>query len=390
MTITQKGLLVLIKSALTGETLALPEDFSLEQADPIIQSQSLLPLAYQGAYNCGIPLDAEIMIRYKKQYYAILLQHERQMQAVQQIYDAFEKNGIDYMPLKGCILKDLYPQPEMRIMGDADILIRLEQYDKIRPIMKELGFQYQSESDHDFSWVRSELHVELHKSLLPPKKEAFYDYTVNGWELAVSENGCRYTMHPEDIFIYLFVHMTKHYHRRGIGSRQFLDLFLLRHAYPQMEEAYIEKEMDRIHLLEFYQNVSALLNCWFDEMPANEITEAMTQYIFSGGNWGIYERYLQTREATARANPNSPGNAKGTVLRKMLFPPLQEMQSLYRTLVKLPYLLPFFWVFRGFQLFFRNPALIVRKIYLIRHISADESDARLEELNFVGLHFYDV
>ena len=31
--------------------------------------------------------------------------------------------------------KKLYPKPELRVMGDADILIREEQYDKIKPVM---------------------------------------------------------------------------------------------------------------------------------------------------------------------------------------------------------------------------------------------------------------
>ena len=35
-----------------------------------------------------------------------------------------DENGIDYMPLKGACLKLIYPQPELRLMGDADILIK--------------------------------------------------------------------------------------------------------------------------------------------------------------------------------------------------------------------------------------------------------------------------
>ena len=45
------------------------------------------------------------------------------------------------MPLKGCNMKALYPSPELRVMGDADILIRVEQYDRIRPIIQSLGFE---------------------------------------------------------------------------------------------------------------------------------------------------------------------------------------------------------------------------------------------------------
>ena len=50
----QKGILTLVRSAITGEKLPLPAGFRLEEADRLIRDHSLLPLAYQGAYNCGI------------------------------------------------------------------------------------------------------------------------------------------------------------------------------------------------------------------------------------------------------------------------------------------------------------------------------------------------
>ena len=37
-------------------------------------------------------------------------------------------------------MKALYPAPELRVMGDADVLIRLEQYEKIVPLMEKMGF----------------------------------------------------------------------------------------------------------------------------------------------------------------------------------------------------------------------------------------------------------
>ena len=43
----------------------------------------------------------------------------------------FEKEGIDYVPLKGWIIKNLYPKPDMRSMCDVDILIRDEDKKKI-------------------------------------------------------------------------------------------------------------------------------------------------------------------------------------------------------------------------------------------------------------------
>ena len=68
MDITQQGVIILIKSALTGQALALPEGFSLEAADSLVRRQALLPLVYQGAYQCGIDTGSEIMRQYQKQY----------------------------------------------------------------------------------------------------------------------------------------------------------------------------------------------------------------------------------------------------------------------------------------------------------------------------------
>ena len=82
MNIIYQGVLVLIKSALTGQPLPLPEGFSLEAADTLIRSQSLVPLIYRGAFNCGITPQSEIMQKYQVQYFQHLVSSEKQMRAV--------------------------------------------------------------------------------------------------------------------------------------------------------------------------------------------------------------------------------------------------------------------------------------------------------------------
>lgn len=37
------------------------------------------------------------------------------------IFRLFEENHICYLPLKGCILKDYYPEAFLRQMGDIDV-----------------------------------------------------------------------------------------------------------------------------------------------------------------------------------------------------------------------------------------------------------------------------
>ena len=61
MNATHKGIITLLRSGVTGEKLLLPTDFSLEDAFVLMQRQSVIPLAYQGAMNCGVPNNHSVM-----------------------------------------------------------------------------------------------------------------------------------------------------------------------------------------------------------------------------------------------------------------------------------------------------------------------------------------
>ena len=50
----QRGIVTLLKSALNQQAYALPEDFDIEAAAPLITAQQLTAIAYDGAVRCGI------------------------------------------------------------------------------------------------------------------------------------------------------------------------------------------------------------------------------------------------------------------------------------------------------------------------------------------------
>ena len=50
----QKGFILLIKSALTGEKNEIPENFDYNEAVSIAKKHKIIPLIYYGGYNCGI------------------------------------------------------------------------------------------------------------------------------------------------------------------------------------------------------------------------------------------------------------------------------------------------------------------------------------------------
>ena len=382
-----QGILTLIKSAITGEKLPLPQEFSLEDAMEQIKRHSLQAMAYQGAFLCGIPSGESAMAALLQRYYIGLMRSEAQMAALKSLMDAFEEAGIDYMPVKGVILKPLYPKPELRSMGDADILIRLEQYDRIVPIMEALGYQFKKETDHELVWISDRLNVELHKRLIPSYNLDYAGYYGDGWQLAKQRKGCQFEMGEEDTFVYLFSHYAKHYRDGGIGCRHVADLWLWRRTHPHMDEAYIGQEIKKLGLEAFYGNTLRLLGMWFGDGPADDIVEFMTEYIFASGNFGMLENRVLSRGLKTMKQKQS---LRGEWFRQLivgLFPGLTFMKKQYPVLEKCPWLLPLFWLVRVFdKLLFqrKKPEYLRRSLSVFRE---ENLDAHQKALRYVGLDY---
>ena len=388
MDVLQQGIVTLIRSSLTGERLSLPEGFDLETAYPQILRHGILTMAYDGALRCGVDKKLPVMQKMFQGYLKCLLQSEGQMKAVDQICVAFDAASVDYLPLKGCNLKLLYPKQELRLMGDADILIRREQYDKICLLMQRLAFEKRSECDHVYEWNSNCLHVELHKRVVPTYDIDFYDYFGDGWLKAKLDVGSKYKFRPEDEFIFIFAHFAKHYRDGGIGLRHVVDLLVFQHAYPKLDYSYIEEELSRLSLHLFYQNIVRLLQVWFEDAETDEKTEFITRFIFESGVFGKSEDRILASGVKNASLVGSAEMGRAMYAREMLFPSLFEMKQKYAILLKAPVVLPVLWVVRwGGALLFRRQNIRIQKAKL-RITTPDNIETYQQALNYVGLDFH--
>ena len=357
---TQRGIMVLLRSAVTGVAQPLPADFDLEAVRPYVRTHHILPLVYEGARLCGVqsPLMGQLFSGYCK----ALQISEGQMQALGEIFAIFEAEGIDYMPLKGCRMKKLYPKPELRMMGDADVLIRMDQYDRIVPMMEGLGFVNVDNTDHELIWKKPLLVVELHKRVIPSYNKDYFRYFGDGWQLATRQEGHCFAMSDEDAWIYELTHFAKHFRDGGIGCRHVLDLWVYRNHHPEMDEAYIRQELEALGLWEFHQNVCALTRYWFEDGQAEEAVELMSEYVLASGSWGQMEE--RVRSLIVRDRRYAPAGTSGKVIYifKKLFPPVQLLEKKYTILQKAPWMLPVVWLVRPFyKVFFEWKTLDTQK-----------------------------
>lgn len=384
----QIGITALVKSALTGEKANVSEKFDWKNALNTAKMHQIVPLIYYGITYSEIEAPKDIFAETENITYQCIAVNHNQLYELEKLYRAFEESGIEYMPLKGAVMKCLYPKPEMRTMGDADILIKPLQYEKIRRTMQGLGFREILESDHELVWDKKTIHIELHKRLIPSYNKDYYAYYGEGWSFARPENKSRFKLSDEDTFIYIFTHYAKHYRDGGIGIRHITDLYVFTTAHSELDYVYIEKELEKLQLLEFYKNTKHTLDVWFGGETPDNMSDFITAKIFGSGSYGAYDTRLLAVAVKTSGSDGNEVHVVLSILKNKAFPPYRFMVSRYKCLEKHPALLPLMWFVRFLQMpFFLHRGSIKRNVEETKITAPDKVIAYRDELEAVGLKY---
>ncbi len=387
MDVQQTGIVLLLKSALTGKKFSLPVEFDIVEAEKTASKHRISSLLYYGALNCGIDETLPVM---QKLFFDTCRQiqiSEQQKYVLSELLENFDKNAVCYMLLKGTTLKQIYPKTEMRSMGDMDILIKTEQYDTIKPIMQSLEYEEVVESDHEFVWDKDGVHIELHKRLIPSYNKDYYAYFGDGWRLAHPDcDTSRHTMTAEDEFIYLFTHFAKHYRDAGIGIRHIVDLWVFVKN-RKLDNRYLKTELKKLQLDIFYRNVMHTLSVWFEGEIGDARDELITNIIFNSGVYGTYEAHLLSRALKGVKTEGSAKKAYTKRIFQLAFLPADKLRQRYPLLKKVPVLLPVFWMIRWFDVLLFKTERIKRNAEELKITTTENVNEYQKALTFVGLDF---
>lgn len=387
MTKTQTAVLSIIKSGLYGGAAALPPDFNWQQLLVLGSRHQITPLLYYGVVNAGIKPSPEVEAKLYKTTLSAVLITQKQQHALKAVCSAFEQQGICYLPLKGETLRQLYAKPELRLMSDSDLLIRPEEYEKIRAVLTELGFEEGVESNHELIWNKpGVLHLELHKMLIPSYNRDYFAYYGNGWQLARPTKTSRFEFLPEDEFIYLFTHFAKHYRDGGVGLKHAIDLYVFAKANPNLKLNAVKAGLEKLQLKVFYEHVFAMLCCWFEGAAPTKITDFLTQKIFASGAYGTAKGHIVAQGAKS-AKTVGPKKVKSQKLLRLIFLPYSGMVQKYAVLKKAPVLLPIFWVVRWADTLLFHRSHIKRQQQVLQTLTPQDIEKYQQELALVGLDF---
>ena len=332
---------------------ALPPQFDIDELFAFHSHQSVANMAYCGLKQLDIPEDK--LKNYYDDYKMMLLREARFEMASQQVFSALDKAKIPFIPLKGSIIKKLFPQESLRSFTDVDIYIG-DKVQETGKVMESLGFCVESTAEYDIGYFKKpSLFFEMHSKLFEDNY-SFGGYFENPFEKAkpICEGSCHYRLNDEDFFIHVFCHLYKHFSFGGCGLRQFMDVYVLTKSLD-LDYEYINRELKKLELTDFFETVKKVNSVVFEGEKPDENILDICDYIFSNGTFGT-DRIIAVNEFGAQDKNILVWKIRYFANRWGLS--YSRMKENYKVLEKVPVLLPFCWIHKGFRvLFFRRDIL---------------------------------
>lgn len=302
------------------------------------------------------------------------------------LLNLFEQNQISVLPLKGFVLKRVYPKPELRSMGDLDLCCAKQQAEQIYQCLCANGYHAaQFGRTHTDKYIHTTgIYVEVHTDL---SNEAFSSeaarYLAGLLEQAHPMKGHRFVLDlaPEDHYIYIMLHLLKHFMHGGTGLRSVLDVWAYRRQVP-MNQTVLEHAWKRFGIEGFAANMEQLADAWMDNTRPSGVQQRLGDYLVGSGVYGNTQNLVANLVTDAGT---SVYRKKWNYMRKRLFWPYQKMKNRFPVLDRAPVLLPVFWVYRLWIALFRERRRLTEELGILRDYTAENTDAVLRLRHDLGL-----
>ena len=357
------SMICLLTNAATDNNLVVG-NFDESKVFKYAKEQSVLPLVFS-ALNTP---DS----RYRQMILGAVSKNISDLSYIRRILDKLQKNGIDFVILKGESVAAIYRNPDLRMSGDVDILVDEKDEEKALEIFSEYGYSYTKRPEwgnETALYHPSKKMVEIHISLYDKAREDIFFGKVGSitepyMKITTDNLGEIKVLSPNDGIMFLYLHFVKHFLSSGAGIRQLLDVVMYSRYYKDKInwDKFFEK-LENVHYLQLYSYILSaaikymgfkkedLPNVDYDFGRADKVVADLQHCGIFGHNEAdlaqfkrIYEK--KRNEKYGFVDYDEYEKRYSVSKFKVLFPPLEVMKSKYEYLKKHSYLLPFAWLYR--------------------------------------------
>ena len=230
---------------------------------------------------------------------AVATASEAMLKEQRRILDLLEAHQIPCAVLKGTSVAYLYPHPELRTIGDIDILVDEENLDEACRALQANGFAPSYTAEKHLCLQKGAVWVEMHRmvSVFPEsEKGRFTKQTMTGalrHTQVVEISGVRFPMLSDAYqIIALLAHMEQHLATSGIGLRQVCDWAVTAHALRNCFDGETLALLERCGLLRFARIMTRLCERYLGLPPcpwtadaSDALVAAMLSDVLEGGNF---------------------------------------------------------------------------------------------------------
>lgn len=385
MNADDKYIVELAKASIFDQIPANPEEgidwnYIFKKAN----EQNIVGLLYcavsklDGQYQPG----REIMEKWNKLMLTTMGVMTQKYYEFQRMCKIITDRGIRLIGLKGCIVRELYPVPELRTMGDFDVLVRKEDLGEVTEIFKEEGYRVEKDlfnivcNNGNGMWEVFTTMGEEFRNISEKIDETFFNSCVEDVTIDYPQ--------PTYFLAHLIAHTGKHYVTNGAGIRNLCDIALFIDNYkPDIDFKKVKEVCEEEGYRNIYRYVINSVNEWFGVdisgiETEKEDSEKFMEYSLEYGLLGLMGSNSLAIQV-AKQEDDSVGG-----IRKMMFPTVKLLDYRYTYLKKWPFLLPVAWVHRFFAALFKRGCSVRQMVGEVKG-AVEFADKRTDWLNELGL-----
>ncbi|MCL2670807.1 MAG: nucleotidyltransferase family protein [Clostridiales bacterium] len=168
----------------------------------------------------------------------------------------------DCLPLRGIVLRELYPEPHLRHMTDLDFWVAHEDLARATALLCAEGYSlYAQKADESVLTAPPCLCVELHARL---------DGIPRGREDGMRARAADGRLRAADFYAALLTHFAKHLRAAGAGARFILDIGLYGGAYGSFADTDLARSAETLYA------------AWMSGVELDTTQLAFSKYLLSG------------------------------------------------------------------------------------------------------------
>lgn len=370
------------------------------------KEHSLLAIVYYSISKLRLKksIKKELLNQWKKYVFICSTREIHNIENIKKISNVFNENKLDYIMLKGVVIRNLYPKAEFRTMSDCDIIVKQTDLEVGENLLKYLGYaEHNDQHGAHKVFRRGKQIVEMHWTLINDDffngSKAFEDELWNNIREVNIGEGLAYALNHEYMIVHLIAHMAVHVVWCGFGIRQLLDLYLYSREYENEINwgkvfSILKKSSLKNFAITLYIAIEKLFNYRiakenydkvnsFNSIIDNETIEVFIEYIFNSGVFGQVDKLEGFTNTIINSKRNNEDN-KLITHSDLLFPSVENLDDRYRYAKKNKILMPIAWTHHLINGVFHSKFSIKEKVNFLFN-SVNKVKSKEEMLKNIGL-----